>query len=141
VSTNVTPHLFWVTSRAAGVVAPILACIAVCVGLITSTKLIRRRGPDLLATHEALSLATIVAVIVHGAALLGDRYLHPSVADIAIALLGSYETFWTALGILGGSAVALLMLRTTRAAGVAPARTAYSATIRPRREARAGARP
>jgi sulfoxide reductase heme-binding subunit YedZ len=67
-----------------------------------STKLLKRRRPDLLATHEILSLSTIVAIVIHGTALLGDRFLHPSLADIAIPLVSGYKTLWTTMGIVAG---------------------------------------
>ena len=108
--TNPTPHLFWITSRAAGFAALVLASLAVSLGLLMSTKLLKRRGPDLLVTHEILSLATIVAIVVHGAALLGDQFLHPSVADIAVPFVSSYKTVWTSLGIVGGWTLTLLGL-------------------------------
>ena len=103
-------HLFWITSRAAGFAALILASLAVCVGLLMSTKVVRRRGPDLIATHEALSLATIVAIVVHAASLLGDAYLHPSLADITIPFVSGYESVWTTLGIVAGWSTILLSL-------------------------------
>jgi sulfoxide reductase heme-binding subunit YedZ len=110
VTTSATPHLFWITSRAAGIVALVLASLAVSTGLLMSTKLLKKRGPDLLAAHEVLSLSTIVAITVHGVALLGDQYLRPSIADISIPLVSSYKTAWTALGIVGGWGLALLGL-------------------------------
>ena len=70
----------------------------------------RRRGPDLIAIHEILSLAAIVAIAVHGLALLGDQFLHPSLADIAIPFVSGYKTFWTSLGIIAGWGLALLGL-------------------------------
>jgi methionine sulfoxide reductase heme-binding subunit len=100
--TNAGPHLFWITSRAAGIVALVAASLAVSLGLMMSTKLLRRRGPDLLATHEVLSLSAIVAIVVHGVTLLGDAYLHPSLADITIPFVSSYKSFWTSLGIIAG---------------------------------------
>jgi sulfoxide reductase heme-binding subunit YedZ len=108
VTTSAAPHLFWITSRAAGIVALVAASLAVSLGLLMSTKLLKRRGPDLLATHEVLSLSAIVAILVHGVALLGDHYLHASVADIAIPFVGPYKTFWTSLGIIGGWGLILL---------------------------------
>ena len=58
----VTDHLFWITSRAAGTVALLLASVAVGLGLLHGRASgCKGRGPDLRATHEALSLATIVA--------------------------------------------------------------------------------
>jgi methionine sulfoxide reductase heme-binding subunit len=108
--TSATPHLFWITSRAAGVVALVLASLALSVGLLMSTKLVRKRRPDVLVLHEILSLSTVVAVILHGATLLGDQYLRPTVADISIPLISGYRTGWTTLGIIAGWGLAALGL-------------------------------
>ena len=109
-TTSATPHLFWITSRAAGVLALVLASLAVSLGLLMSTKLLRRRGPDLLAAHEILSLTAIVAIVVHGVTLLGDKYLNASLIDIAVPFAFSYKTLWTSLGIISGWGLALLGL-------------------------------
>jgi sulfoxide reductase heme-binding subunit YedZ len=109
-TTSATPHLFWITSRAAGIVALVLASLAVSLGLLMSTKLLRKRGPDLLAFHEVLSISTLVAIAVHGLTLLGDKYMHPSIVDIAVPFASGYKTFWTSLGIIGGWGLALLGL-------------------------------
>jgi sulfoxide reductase heme-binding subunit YedZ len=110
-TTNAGPHLFWITSRAAGSAALVLASLAVCLGLLMSTRLLKRfGGPDLRVAHEALSLATLVAIAVHGLALLGDQYLHPSIADISVPFAGGYKTWWTSLGIVSGWALAALGL-------------------------------
>ncbi|MEA2210708.1 MAG: hypothetical protein QOF83_656 [Solirubrobacteraceae bacterium] len=109
-TTSATPHLFWITSRAAGIVALVLASLAVSLGLLMSTKLLRKRGPDLIAFHEVLSMSTLVAIAVHGLTLLGDQYMHPSIVDIAVPFASGYKTFWTSLGIIGGWGLALLGL-------------------------------
>jgi methionine sulfoxide reductase heme-binding subunit len=109
-TTNPTPHLFWITSRAAGIAALVLASLAVALGLLMSTKLLRGRVADLRVTHEVLSLATIVAIVVHAVALLGDKFLHPSLADISLPFASGYKTFWMSLGILAGWATILLGL-------------------------------
>jgi sulfoxide reductase heme-binding subunit YedZ len=100
--TDPTPHLFWITSRAAGFAALVLASLAVSLGLLMSTKMMKGKAADLRATHEILSLSTIVAIVVHAVALLGDRFLHPSIADIAIPFASSYKTIWMSLGIVSG---------------------------------------
>jgi hypothetical protein len=61
-ATAVHDHLFWITSRAAGTAALLLSSAAVCVGLLMGGRLLKGRGPDLRVTHEALSLATLVAL-------------------------------------------------------------------------------
>lgn len=100
IATAMAPHLFWIASRAAGIVALVLSSVSVCVGLLLGGRLARRHRPELRVTHEALSLATLVALIVHGLALLGDGYLRPSLGDIAIPLLSGYRTLWTSMGIV-----------------------------------------
>jgi sulfoxide reductase heme-binding subunit YedZ len=102
--TAVGPHLFWITSRAAGIAALMLSSGSLGVGVLIRGRGEPRRllGGDAKALHEALSLATIVAVAIHGLALLGDAYLHPTPLDIAIPFTGAYRPFWTGLGIVGG---------------------------------------
>ena len=109
-TTSATPHLFWITSRAAGVLALVLASLAVSLGLLMSTKLLRNRKTDLLATHEVLSLAALVAIAVHGLTLLGDHYLNASLVDIAVPFAWTYKTFWTSIGIISGWGTAVLGL-------------------------------
>jgi sulfoxide reductase heme-binding subunit YedZ len=101
-TTNPSPYLFWITSRAAGFAALILASLAVCAGLLMSTRVLKRRGVDLRVAHEVLSLSTIAAIVVHAVALLGDSYLKPSIFDISLPFLSSYRTVWTSIGIVAG---------------------------------------
>jgi sulfoxide reductase heme-binding subunit YedZ len=107
-ATATGPHLFWITSRAAGTAALFLSSAGVCVGLLLSGRFVRGRGAELRPLHEALSLATIAALLVHGLSLLGDKYLHPSLVDIAVPFAGSYKTGWTSLGIIAAWALVLL---------------------------------
>ena len=109
-ATAAAPHLFWITSRAAGIVSLVLASLAVSIGLVMSLRMMRARRPDLLALHEVLSLGTLVALAVHGLSLLGDSVLHPSIADISIPFVSGYKTAWTSIGIIGGWALVLLGL-------------------------------
>jgi sulfoxide reductase heme-binding subunit YedZ len=95
-------HVFWITSRAAGTVALLASSAAVTLGLLMGGRMIRGRTVTLRATHEALSLATIAALVVHALALLGDGYLSPSLADITIPFVSSYQRLWTTTGIVAG---------------------------------------
>lgn len=101
-------HLFWITSRAAGISALVLASIAVAAGLSIGMK--GARGAQRRTLHEALSLATLGALALHGVSLLGDAYLRPGLAGIAVPFAGSYRPFWTGLGIIGGYGLAALSL-------------------------------
>ena len=109
-TTDPAPHLFWITSRAAGTVALATASLGVALGLTMSTRLLKARGPDLKTAHEVLSLATIVAIAVHGLVLIGDTFLHPSLADVTIPFVSDYKTVWTTLGIVSGWALVFLAL-------------------------------
>lgn len=116
-------HLFWIASRSAGIVALLLASAAVGLGLMQGLRRGGRRSegapprlaglvraPDLKATHEALSLATLVAIGVHALVLLGDGFLHPSVLDLTIPFVSGYQRLWTTLGIVSGWALVALGL-------------------------------
>jgi sulfoxide reductase heme-binding subunit YedZ len=109
-ATATGPHLFWIASRAAGIVALLLSSLSVCVGLLIGGRMTNGRRPDLRVTHEALSLATLAAIAVHGLTLLGDSYMSPSLGDIAVPFLSGYKTLWTSTGILAFWALLLLGL-------------------------------
>lgn len=113
-------HAFWITSRAAGISALLAASAAVAIGLMMGGRMSRRK--DLRVLHEALSLATLVALAVHALALLGDSYLKPSLADISIPFLIDYKPFWTGLGIVGGWMLLLLGVSYYFRARIGPAR-------------------
>ena len=110
IATATGPHLFWITSRAAGVAALLLSSFSVCAGLLMGGRMLggRDRSADLRVTHEALSLATLAAIAIHSLALVGDGYLHPSLADIAVPFLSGYKTFWTTTGIVAFWTLAVL---------------------------------
>ncbi|GAC1484893.1 MAG: hypothetical protein NVS1B9_02040 [Solirubrobacteraceae bacterium] len=103
--TDPSTHLFWITSRAAGTVAIGLASVAVCCGVLRSSR--RGRG-DLRTLHESLSLACMLAIAVHALALLGDQYLRPALLDVLVPLHGGYKAGWTSTGIVAGWALVLL---------------------------------
>ncbi len=108
--TSETSTLFWITSRAAGTTALVLASAAVGVGLTMGGKLIKRGGPDRRSLHEVLALSTLVAIAVHGLALLGDSWLHPSVLQVTIPFAPAYDTLATTIGIFAGWGLIILGL-------------------------------
>lgn len=106
------PHLFWITSRAAGIAALTLSSASLCAGLLIRSRVEQRRflGGDARVLHESLALATLAALAVHGLALLGDSFFHPSIIEISVPFVGAYRPLWTGLGILGGWGLAVLGL-------------------------------
>ncbi len=107
---NVAPHIFWITSRAAGGAALLLASASVAVGLMMSSKRKDSNKRDLRAIHETLSLTTLAMVALHGISLLGDAFLDPGVVGIAVPFAGAYRPVWTGIGIVAGYGLALLGL-------------------------------
>ncbi len=107
---NVAPHLFWITSRAAGGAALLLSSASVGLGLMMSAKRKSANKRDLRAIHEALSLTTLAMVALHGVSLLGDSFLAPGLTGLAIPFAGAYRPIWTGLGIVAGYGLAVLGL-------------------------------
>jgi methionine sulfoxide reductase heme-binding subunit len=125
VATSVAPHLFWITSRAAGTAALVLSSAGAAIGLLMGGRLTRGRTPDLRVVHEALSLATIVAVVVHAASLLGDGFLKPTVLDVSIPFVSGYKTTWTTVGIVGAWGMIILGLSYYIRSWIGPQRWRY----------------
>jgi predicted ferric reductase len=107
-TTDPSPHIFWLVSRASGTAALLLASLGVCVGLLMGGRFVRGRGLDLRASHEAISLATLTAIVVHALSLLGDKFLSPNLADLTIPFVSGYKTLWTTTGIVAGWGLLLL---------------------------------
>ncbi|HEX4467501.1 MAG TPA: hypothetical protein VH025_09965 [Solirubrobacteraceae bacterium] len=107
-ATATGPYLWWIVSRAAGSAALILSSVSVAVGVLMGGNFVRRHKLDARVLHEALSLATLAAIAVHGLTLLGDSYVKLGLADLVIPFLGRYETLWTTAGIVSFWALALL---------------------------------
>ncbi len=110
--TDPTQHLFWLGSRASGIVAMLLVSVSVGIGLAMSSRLVRTPGMParMKALHEALALSSLGAIAAHGLLLLGDSYLHPSLAEIALPFAMHGQPVWTGLGVIGGWLAAILGL-------------------------------
>jgi sulfoxide reductase heme-binding subunit YedZ len=95
---------WWLASRASGIVALVLLGGSVGLGLLMAARALRRPGLPrvLLALHEQLALAALVAIAVHGLTLLGDRWLHPGPIGIAVPFAMDYRPLFTGIGILAG---------------------------------------
>lgn len=115
-------HLFWITSRAAGVVALLASSAAVTLGLLMGGRMAKGRTAQLRVAHEALALATLAALGVHAGALLGDGFLSPSLADVTIPFVSGYQTVWTSAGIIAGWLFAALGLSFYVRRRIGPAR-------------------
>jgi methionine sulfoxide reductase heme-binding subunit len=105
-------HGWWLASRASGLLALLLVTISVALGLTMSSKLSSRPGlkKRLIGIHEQTALAGLIAIVIHGATLLGDAWLNPGLSGIAVPFSMSYRPLFTGLGIIGGYLAAILGL-------------------------------
>ncbi len=105
-------HIWWILSRGTGIAAILLAGTSVMTGLLAGRGRPFKLGrfTDIKPVHEALSIATIVLVLAHGLLLLGDPWLDPGVAGIAVPFQLEYRSFWTGIGIIAGWGIILLGL-------------------------------
>ena len=60
--------------------------------------------------HEALALSGLIAIVLHGLLLLGDSYLRPGLAGIALPFALASQPVWTGLGIIAGWLAAIVTL-------------------------------
>ncbi|HEU4737901.1 MAG TPA: ferric reductase-like transmembrane domain-containing protein [Solirubrobacterales bacterium] len=103
---------WWLASRASGVVALVLVTFSVGIGLAMASKVMRGPGLSrkLMALHEHTALAGLIAIAVHGIALIGDSWLKPGVAGVTVPFVIDYRPFFTGLGIIAGYLALLLGL-------------------------------
>jgi sulfoxide reductase heme-binding subunit YedZ len=96
-------YTWWLASRAAGIVA-VAALGAVCVlGLASALRLVNRRTAAVLRPwHERLAQIAVGCILLHGALLLVDPWLHPGPVGVAVPFTMSYRPVWTGLGVIAG---------------------------------------
>ena len=105
-----TQQVFWLASRAFGIVAIIMLAISVGLGLAMSGRIIRRPGlpAKLKRYHEASTLVTLGLIVAHAGILLADGYLRPGIAGITLPFQMSYRPLWTGIGIIAAWLLAIL---------------------------------
>lgn len=104
-----THYIWWLISRASGIVAVALVSISVLLGLAMAARLVPARHKRAVASlHEHLAVAAVIAIAAHGAALLGDGWLRPGLSGITIPFALPYRPPFTAAGIVAGYLSVLL---------------------------------
>jgi methionine sulfoxide reductase heme-binding subunit len=103
-------YLWWLVSRASGILALVLVSLSVILGLAMAAKTISRPGfkRGVMRLHEHIALVALVAIAVHGLALLGDKWLKPGWRGITIPFALTYRPTFTGLGIIAGWLALLL---------------------------------
>jgi len=112
VSANPLHYGWWLASRSAGIVALLCVTGSVVLGLLMANNIPRRAGAKarLRPMHEAIALASLVALAVHGLSLLGDPWLRPGISGISIPFSSHYRPLYTGIGVIAGYGIALLGL-------------------------------
>jgi ferredoxin-NADP reductase len=103
---------WWLASRAAGVVAFVCVAVSVGVGLAMAGRVTQHPAlaRTLRSLHQQTALVGLVAIVVHGVTLLGDRFMAPSLGDLALPFTSTYRPLWTGLGVTAGWLAAILGL-------------------------------
>lgn len=126
-------HGWWLASRASGIVALVLVTVSVAIGLAMAGKVLRVSGLSrkLMAVHEQTALAGLIAIAIHAITLLGDPFLDPGVAGVAVPFVLDFETFFTGLGVIAAYLALLLGLSyyARRRIGARTWRKAHRATV------------
>lgn len=110
--------LTWSVDRAAGIAALLLASSSAVLGVLASFGNARTARP----AHEALSLATIVAIGIHGASFVLDPFFHPGIAGTLVPGLSPYRPVSVALGQVAGYGLVALGLTYYVRGRIGPAR-------------------
>jgi sulfoxide reductase heme-binding subunit YedZ len=103
-------YAWWLVSRASGIVGLLLISLSVMMGLAMAARIIR--APQCRRTvaslHEQVAITALLAVVAHGLALLGDRWLKPGWSGITVPFAMSYRPQFTGAGIIAGYLALLL---------------------------------
>ena len=104
-------HEYWYLSRAAGFTAYLLTFASVVAGMTVSTKLgARLRLGNLpFDLHRFLSLLALAFTLFHVFVLLGDRYLHFTVADLWVPFASPYRPVAVATGVIAAWMMMLIV--------------------------------
>ena len=92
---------FWILARTSGLVAYALLTASVLAGLVLKSRPFSALKPALVTDlHRFLALLGLGALSLHGLALLLDRTVPMSIADLLVPGIAPYRPLWTGLGVL-----------------------------------------
>jgi methionine sulfoxide reductase heme-binding subunit len=103
-------YLWWLVSRASGILALVLVSLSVLMGLAMATKMLRRPGlkRSVARMHEHVAMTALFAIGLHGVSLIGDHWLNPGWRGITVPFAMSYRPLFTGVGIVAGYLAVLL---------------------------------
>jgi DMSO/TMAO reductase YedYZ heme-binding membrane subunit len=98
----VRSQTWWYVARSGGIVAWALVSLSVIVGLLLSTRLVRRAPPAwLLDVHRFLGGFAVAFLGVHILGLAVDDFIGFGVRDFLVPFASSYKPQALALGVVG----------------------------------------
>jgi methionine sulfoxide reductase heme-binding subunit len=102
---------WWLSARAAGIVAYLALSAAVVLGLAMALRVAPVSArPALRAAHERIAVVSLVALAAHALFLLADPWLKAGLAGIVVPFANPYRPFWTGLGVLAAYLATALSL-------------------------------
>lgn len=108
---GVEPKVFWFMSRASGFAAFGMLWLSMVVGLSMTNKLARLwpGAPTAFDLHQYFSLFGLALALFHGLILLGDRYMDPTIVQLALPFANAeYRPIPVGLGQLGFYLLAII---------------------------------
>lgn len=99
-----SPKAYWYLSRGTAFVSLSILWVSMALGLGLSNKMARLwpGAPAAFAIHEYVSLLGLAFALFHALVLLGDRYIHFTVAQIFLPFsTAEYRPAWVGLGQIG----------------------------------------
>lgn len=102
-------QIWWLVSRASGIIALSCVSLSVLLGLALAAKAVpiaRRRSAAGL--HEQIAILALTAILAHALALLGDAWLAPGWRGITVPFALGYRPVFSGLGVIGAYLALLL---------------------------------
>ena len=91
----------WYVARASGIIAYLLLALAAAAGLVMSTKFVEKKHiRQYTIIHEALSIGSLAAVLVHIWAIVNDEFFDFSWVSGVVPWGSPYKPFWTGVGVI-----------------------------------------
>lgn len=104
--------VIWVTTRAAGILAFVMLTISMVAGLVLKTRPFGRlvRGISVMELHRSLTVASLMALAVHGVMLVMDTTIDITWSDLLVPGALPFKPLWTGLGVVAGELMLILVV-------------------------------
>src|SRR3954452_18102295 len=104
------PMTIWAVDRASGIAALVLASLSIIAGLLQGRNVRFMRAADRFPVHEALGIAVIVAIAVHGLSYAVDGYFKAGLAGALVPFASPYRPLAVAAGQIAAYGLVALSL-------------------------------